>query len=176
MKWPLRLAAFAVPFLIAAPLLQPVSAQVFQWREPRYAIPLALDLPVHVRKDAFGSGLFGAPRSGGRAHRGLDLLAPVGTEVLAAKSGVAKAGRLKNGLGRYVEVHHPDGTMTLYAHLREIRVRDGRRVRQGNVVGTVGRSGNAQRRAIRPHLHFEIWDTRGNPVDPLPLLLNREVS
>jgi murein DD-endopeptidase MepM/ murein hydrolase activator NlpD len=91
----------------------------------------------------------------------------VGSDVLAAKSGIAVIGRIHNGLGRYVVIQHPDGWRTRYGHLTEITVRDRQRIRRGQKVGTVGKSGNARWKWIQPHLHFEVWTPEGVPVDPL---------
>ncbi|MBI3333558.1 MAG: M23 family metallopeptidase [Candidatus Omnitrophica bacterium] len=147
-----------------------ISLELFKLREPSYAVPLRLGGPLQVREDPYGSGLFGSRRNGGRRHRGVDWVAPVGTPVLAAKSGRAFLGRLRNGMGRYVEVRHPDGSVTRYGHLKTVAIRDGGRIRRGEVVGAVGKSGNARRRLIQPHLHFEIWNKEGEAVDPLTVM------
>jgi murein DD-endopeptidase MepM/ murein hydrolase activator NlpD len=73
-------------------------------------------------------------------------------------------------MGRYVEIRHPDGWLSRYGHLKSIAIRDRQRVHRGDAVGAVGKSGNAGRRLIRPHLHFEVWDDKGNPVDPLGVM------
>lgn len=161
---------FTVPILLLIPAYPSISLAIFRFREPTFESPLALAGPLQIRKDPYGSGYFGARRNGGRRHRGVDLLAPVGTPVVAAKSGRASLGRTKNGMGRYVEVRHPDGWMTRYGHLKEIRIRDRQRVRRGRLLGTVGKTGNAKRRIIQPHLHFEVIDPRGKFVDPLGLI------
>lgn len=162
-----RLLTLTLPVFLLIPAYPMVSLRLFQWREPLYQVPIERAGPIQIRQDAFGSGLFGARRSGGRSHRGLDLAAPIGTPVLAAKSGRVLIGRLHNGLGRYVEIHHPDGCATLYGHLKEILVRDRQSIRRGQPLGTVGKSGNARRRWVQPHLHFETWNEEGVPVDPL---------
>ncbi len=165
--WSLGLGLPLVLWVAAYPYF---SVWLFKMREPTFAVPLAVEAPLQIRKDPYGSGEFGAHRSGGRRHRGVDLTAPVGTEVWAAKSGRVAIGRLKNGLGRYVEVHHPDGWRTRYAHLNQIAVRDGQRIGRGQLLGTVGKTGNARRRLIQSHLHFEVWDVEGVPVDPLTVI------
>lgn len=165
-----RLLALAVPLALLVPVTPTLSVWIFKLREPTYQIPLAGMVPLEIREDPYGSGLFGAPRSGGRTHRGVDLVAPIGTPVLAAKSGTVVIGRLRNGMGRYVKVQHPDGWITLYGHLKGICVRDRQPVRRGEPLGTVGKSGNARRRLIRPHLHFEVWNDEGVAVDPLTVM------
>lgn len=174
--WLLPTAALAL-----LPAYPSLSLAWFRFREPVFETPLAQRLPLEVREDAYGSGLFGARRSGGRKHRGIDLAAPEGTPVLAAKSGTAWVGKKRNGMGRYVVIEHPDGWKTRYGHLSEIAIRDRQRVRRGEPIGRVGKTGNARYRRMRAHLHFEIWDPDGQPVDPtevinpeIPLLLPGE--
>ncbi len=118
--------------------------------------PIALAWPVDAPVgDSFG------PR-GDRFHAGLDLLAPLGTEVGAAAAGrVTYAGRLAGGWGNLVVVAHVDGVRTMYAHLSSVAVRVGERVSGGTVVGAVGATGDA----TGPHLHFEVR-VRGAAVDP----------
>ena len=104
-------------------------------------------------------------RSGGR-HAGIDILAPAGTEVLAASPGIAKhVERGKRGYGNSVVIDHGEGITTLYGHLAAIRVQSGETVPAGAVIGTVGRSGNA----TTHHLHFELR-VDGEAVDPIPYL------
>jgi len=104
-------------------------------------------------------------RSGGR-HEGIDILAPAGTEVLAALPGrVEYAGSGMRGYGRAVILDHGDGITTLYGHLATIRVQSGETVPAGAVIGKVGRSGNA----TTYHLHFELR-VDGEAVDPVPYL------
>ena len=119
-------------------------------------------------------GEFAAPRSGGRTHEGFDVTAACGTRLLAAQGGwvrkVADDPPLK---GHYVVIRgRGTGHDYLYAHLpRPSPLRAGERVRTGQRIGVVGRSGNA---ASTPcHLHFEIWPRghgRGRPIDPGPML------
>lgn len=104
-------------------------------------------------------------RSGGR-HAGVDILAPAGTEVVAASPGIVEyTGSGKRGYGRAVILDHGEGITTLYGHLATIRVQSGEIVPAGAVVGTVGRSGNA----TTHHLHFELR-VGGVAVDPVPYL------
>lgn len=164
------LLTLTLPLLLLAPMYPSVSVWIFKMREPSFQVPIAVSGPLQIRSDPYGSGLFGARRSGGRKHRGVDLVAPVGSRAVASKSGTAMIGRKKNGMGRYVEVRHPDGWMSRYGHLKSITIRDRQRVRRGDAVGTVGKSGNAKRRIIQPHLHFEVWNEKEEPLDPLAFL------
>jgi len=108
-------------------------------------------------------GRFG--KKGREPHDGIDLAAPEGTPVRTARSGrILYAGEQK-GYGNIVIVDHGDNLMTLYAHNRDLRVRTGQKVRDGQVVATVGQSGKTS----GPHLHFEVR-REGLPVDPLDYL------
>jgi len=118
-----------------------------------------------VRNDAKGEGRFGAPRGGTHRHQGVDLAAPLGHPVRAIRSGrVVRAGAHR-GLGRFVQLAHGRDLRSLYAHLGTITVTTGQRLRQGEVIGTVGKTGNARHRWIVPHLHVEVARA-GQPVDP----------
>ena len=109
--------------------------------------------------DGFG------PR-GNRFHAGIDLPAPYGARVRAARYGrVVRAGWDSGGFGYLVVVRHRRHVTTFYAHLSAIAVRRGERVRAGERIGRVGASGEA----TGPHLHFEVR-RRGAAVDPLPAL------
>ncbi len=107
---------------------------------------------------------FGDRRSNHR-HTGIDIDASPGDPVRATRAGrVLFAGR-RSGYGRLVILDHGRGLSSWYAHLDEIHVRAGERIRAGARLGRAGRSGNA--RGV--HVHFEIR-RRGRPVDPLVLL------
>ncbi|MEM7739188.1 MAG: M23 family metallopeptidase [Pseudomonadota bacterium] len=94
-------------------------------------------------------------------HHGIDLAAPRGTEVRAAKAGkVIYRGRRK-GFGRLVIIDHGRGEHTYYAHLSSYTTRKGRSVKRGQRIGRVGKSG----RASGHHLHFEIRQN-GKSVNP----------
>jgi murein DD-endopeptidase MepM/ murein hydrolase activator NlpD len=98
-------------------------------------------------------------------HQGTDYAAPHGTEVRAAASGVVTHADRRGGYGNLVEIHHPDGYATRYAHLSEVSVRDGATVSRGEVIGRVGMTGLA----TGPHLHFEVRRD-GRPTDPEAVL------
>jgi murein DD-endopeptidase MepM/ murein hydrolase activator NlpD len=122
-----------------------------------------------IRNDSRGSGYFGAERNGGRLHQGLDLFAPVGSDVMAVRSGRVIAAQQNRGMGKFVAIKHADGIRTIYGHLAQIYVRRFSFVRQGQVIGAVGKTGNANYRDIQPHLHFELKKD-GVPQDPLEYL------
>lgn len=106
---------------------------------------------------------WGAPRSGGRRHQGVDMLAPVGTPLQAVVSGIIEHG--SNRLGGVTAVLLGDnGNRYYYAHLSAYEGIPGR-YEQGQVIGYIGDSGNA---TGVPHLHFEIRPNYGVPVNPYP--------
>lgn len=96
-----------------------------------------------------------------RAHHGVDFAAPEGAPILAAQGGVVVSAGPRGGYGNAVEVAHPDGTTSLYAHAHEVTVREGQQVAAGEVLATVGSTG----RSTGNHLHFEVR-VGGRPVDP----------
>ena len=105
-----------------------------------------------------------------RMHTGVDLSAQPGTAVHATGDGrVTVAGRSGDmgGYGICVVVDHGYGFKTLYAHLQEVAVREGQRVKRGNVVGKVGRTGLAQ----GYHLHYEVIQN-GERVNPVYYFFN----
>ncbi len=103
-----------------------------------------------------------------RAHRGVDYSADAGTPVMATGNGVIVRRDWSDTYGRVVDVRHPNGFLTRYAHLRDWRrgQRIGTRVAQGEVVGYVGMTGLA----TGPHLHYEMHRA-GRRVDPLAIEL-----
>ena len=98
-------------------------------------------------------------------HAGLDIGAPDGTEVHAARDGTVEEASENEPLGRYVVVTHPGGYQTVYGHLSAINVTIGERVSTGSILGAVGHTG----RATGPHLHFEVR-TKAGTRDPLQLI------
>jgi len=144
---------------------------VWAINEAQYINKLKLQVPIEykgklkLRQDGYGKGYFGAHRNGKRRHNGIDLLAEIGTPVLAARSGWVINAEKKRGIGDYVEIRHSKGLVTIYGHLSEILVKKGQRVRQGQIIGKVGKTGNANYKTMLPHLHFEIRENN-IPQDP----------
>jgi murein DD-endopeptidase MepM/ murein hydrolase activator NlpD len=144
-----------------------------------------LVLPVAGVKPEELVDTWGQSRGGGmREHHAIDIMAPRGTPVVAAAPGrVEKIFESRNG-GHTVYVRSPDGaTVYYYAHLDAYRpgLAEGQRVGTGDVIATVGSTGDASPEA--PHLHFEIkrmapgegwW--QGQEVNPYPLLAGKAVA
>jgi murein DD-endopeptidase MepM/ murein hydrolase activator NlpD len=97
-------------------------------------------------------------------HPGIDWAAPRGTAVRAAGNGVVVAAKRFGAYGRYVRIEHGSTVATTYAHLERYArgLRPGRRVHQGDLIGSVGSTG----RASGPHVHYEVL-VAGHQVDPL---------
>lgn len=110
---------------------------------------------------------FGAPRHQG-SHEGVDVMADRGTPLVAVASGtVNRLTRTESGLGGiYVWLERADGTEYYYAHMHSIApgLQAGSAVAAGQVIGTVGNTGDARHGA--PHLHFEIRPAGSSPIDP----------
>jgi len=171
-KWPRGKRPHIVVgcFLLVATafsLYRPLYVAVYKWKEPYFAAPVHLEeetLPI--RNDDWGEGHFGAKRKGGRSHNGIDIKADIGTVVYAAKSGRATCCDNPKGFGKYIKIIHPDGFTTTYGHLKDWLIEAEARVRQGQAIGLVGKSGNASAKSMQPHLHFEIRDG-DKPVNPM---------
>jgi len=104
-------------------------------------------------------------RKGKSPHDGIDLAAPAGTPVRTAGEGSVLFAGPQQGYGLLVIIEHAHGLVTVYAHNRDLRVRTGQQIREGQVIATVGESGKTS----GPHLHFEVRQD-GAPVDPLEVL------
>ena len=116
------------------------------------------------RASAVVTSEFGAPRGRSR-HEGIDLSAPAGTPVTATADGVVAFAGRSGDFGRLVIIDHGFGWQTRYAHLKRIKVKKGKKVARGEIIGTVGKSGNA----TGSHLHYEVRRD-GRAVDPRPYL------
>ena len=101
-------------------------------------------------------------RRRGRFHAGIDLRAPQGTPIHASAAGRVKFSGYNRGYGHIIVIDHGRGIETAYAHNSRNIAKKGQRVKQGEVVGTVGRSGNA----TGYHVHFE-FRRNGQAINPI---------
>ncbi|MBT4762155.1 MAG: M23 family metallopeptidase [Bdellovibrionaceae bacterium] len=100
------------------------------------------------------------------SHAGIDLASHRGTPILAAHEGtIIFAGKKYRGYGNMIIIERDDDWGSLYAHLDKLYIKSGEYVKQGEVIGTMGRTG----RATGVHLHFELIYQK-IPVDPIPHL------
>jgi len=101
-----------------------------------------------------GYGMRASPISGRmHFHRGIDLAAPMGTEIFAAADGEVVETGYDRVLGYFVRISHARNWTTLYGHMQRIGTTAGARVRAGTPIGWVGSTGYS----TGPHLHFEMW-------------------
>lgn len=94
-------------------------------------------------------------------HNGVDLGASSGTPIYASRSGTVTTAVYSGSWGNYVQIDHGDGFSSLYAHMTKFVVSNGQKVKQGQVIGYVGSTGQS----TGPHLHFTIYNN-GTAVDP----------
>ncbi|MGH3411958.1 MAG: M23 family metallopeptidase [Marmoricola sp.] len=105
-------------------------------------------------------------------HTGLDFAAPYGTPIFAVADGVVTATGYDGSYGNRTVETLPDGTEIWYAHQRDIDVRQGQQVTQGQVIGHIGTTGNT----TGPHVHIEVRPGGGDPVDPYPAFVHHGVK
>ncbi|MET0088540.1 MAG: M23 family metallopeptidase [Candidatus Thiodiazotropha sp.] len=114
-------------------------------------------------------GMRNDPFTGKRTmHKGMDFAAKEGSEVVAVASGVVTWAGERSGYGELVEINHGKGYVTRYGHNKEVLVEIGDRVKQGEVIASMGSTG----RSTGPHVHFEVV-RNGKIVDPTKYILNK---
>jgi len=97
-----------------------------------------------------------------RHHSGIDIANHIGTAIHASRFGRVVFAEYLGAYGLMVEIQHPDGYRTRYAHCDEVLVRVGETVIRGDVIAKMGNTG----RSTGPHLHFEIRNPKGIALDP----------
>jgi len=97
-----------------------------------------------------------------RPHKGTDYAAPVGTPIMATADGTVTESTRRGGNGKYVKIRHNGTYSTQYLHMKAQKVKKGQFVRQGDVIGWVGMTGNTG----GPHVCYRFW-RNGRQVDPL---------
>lgn len=169
----------AVVVGVGAALL-PSTPAAAQTGNPPFEIVFPQDHIQTEFRDTYGHG-----RSGGRSHKGTDLLAPRMTEVYAIADGVVVYVGINNLSGRNIKIDHGDGWQSYYVHLNNDNIgtddgqapwtltvapgiAEGVRVEAGQHIGWVGDSGNAE--WTTPHTHFEIRHDGGS-MNPYPVLV-----
>lgn len=169
--WPRALRALTwlivvAGLMVGAGLL--VEKPIYALRLALREAPAVLPVPVAGVTPRRLHDTWGAARSEGRRHQGIDIFAPRGRPVIANTEGLIwRTGENRLG-GIVVWVLGPGRQLHYYAHLDRIGpVSRGARVHVGQVLGYVGTSGNA--RGTPPHLHYGIYTATG-PINPYPLL------
>jgi murein DD-endopeptidase MepM/ murein hydrolase activator NlpD len=165
LRWLAALVVLAVLGRLLYPYARQAARVVRLVREPA---PATLPVPVEGVEPSQLADTWGAARSEGRTHEGIDIFAPRETQVLAATRGiVVRRGWNRLG-GRAISILGPGGQYHYYAHLEGYDDPDlGDWVEAGEVIGYVGDSGNAQ--GTPTHLHYGIYEG-GEAINPYPRL------
>ena len=125
-----------------------------------------MQLPLSKKIVTSEFGYRTSPISGTwKFHAGIDLAAPLGTEVFACKHGIVSVVSYNEIYGNYIDIRHEGKTTSRYAHLSKTLVNPGQRVSTGQTIGLVGSTGAS----TGPHLHFEVREN-GTPQNPADLL------
>ena len=121
-------------------------------------------IPLKEYSVACGFGIRRDPVTGHqRMHEGIDMAAPAGTKIVATGDGTVVHSERVLGYGNLIEIDHGYNYMSRYAHLGELHVKPGDKVRRGDLIGRVGSTG----KSVAPHLHYEVRfkDEAQNPVN-----------
>jgi hypothetical protein len=123
-------------------------------------------MPVQGKiTDGFGPRTPPTPTSSSY-HKGIDVAASEGSPIVASAEGQVISCGPDGSYGNVTRIKHPNGYTTVYAHQSRIGVRMGQNVRQGERIGAVGTTGDS----TGPHLHFEIRNAGGAPIDPMKVI------
>lgn len=170
-------AAAIAPATEMEELLRRARVLAFSWREAGDALKRKVDdmaaTPSILPTSGFITSKFSWNRfhpilNRPRPHLGVDIVAPMGTPVVASARGrISFVGR-RGEFGLMVEVDHGLGRMTRYAHLSRTVVRHGQRVERGDMLGRVGNTGLA----VGPHLHYEVL-IDGRPANPRTFIVEK---
>lgn len=125
--------------------------------------PVGYSAPIHGSWASSGSFTYQPNATHPAGHMGVDMRAAAGTPVFPLTSGVvSNVGTDPKG-GNVVNIQHPGGVATYYAHLATVKVHKGDKVSANTEIGTVGNTGNASH--TFPHCHFQVWQD-GQIQDP----------
>ncbi|MDA3939384.1 MAG: M23 family metallopeptidase [Spirochaetia bacterium] len=125
-------------------------------------------LPTGIISSHFGARV--NPITGNsNYHNGIDIAAPEGTEIMAARSGTIQTIDYNDICGNFISIKHENNYKTLYCHLKNVLVQLNQQVQSGMIIGTVGSTGMT----TGPHLHFEIRNS-GSPRDPSLMILGKK--
>lgn len=107
----------------------------------------------------------------GSSHNGVDIANKIGTPVHAVTDGVVLESGPASGFGQWIRVKQDDGTVGIFGHVDKSFVKAGQHVRAGQKIGTVGNRGQS----TGPHLHYEVRNAQGSPINPHAWLKKRNV-
>src|SRR5689334_18470574 len=132
-------------------------------------LPRTLPIPVDGVTASHLQNTWGYARDGGRHHKGIDIFAPRNTPVRSATEGIVEFKGMKGLGGQVVTITGPGGYRLYYAHLEDFGPQAvGDWVEAGEIIGTVGNSGNAA--ISSTHLHYGIYTPSGTAVNPYTFL------
>lgn len=170
-----KLLLFSVMMLLLSACQPPSEAERLGWQTPywywhlqRQPLSKPLSLPVQEVQLSQISDTWGAARSAGRRHEGVDIFAKRGTPVLSTTRGVVREVGTNNLGGKVIWVTGPAFSSHYYAHLDDYaaNIQAGDWVEAGTLLGYVGNTGNA--RGTPPHLHYGIYLKGQGAVNPYP--------
>jgi murein DD-endopeptidase MepM/ murein hydrolase activator NlpD len=125
--------------------------------------------PVSNMDYSSNFGLRRAPmRHASRNHKGVDIRGPIGTPIYATADAMVGRANWVNGYGKFIELEHGNAIQTRYGHLSALNVIAGQHVRQGDLIGFMGSTGNS----TGSHLHYEVrvGGEAVNPISFLPII------
>lgn len=141
-----KLAEEKEKLLVAIPAIQPINNE-------------------DLTRMASGYGWRSDPFTKARKmHYGMDFTAPKGTPIYATGDGrITRADNNSSGYGKHIRIDHGYGYLSLYGHLSQYNVKQGQKVKRGDLIGFVGSTGRSE----APHLHYEVWkdNDRINPIN-----------
>lgn len=136
-------------------VLKEAQPRIVEQSSQTLAVSRGISRPAGTITSAFG-------QRWGRFHEGVDIAGNYGDPIPAAGIGQVTRAFWYGSYGNFVEIKHPDGKVTRYAHMSKIQVKAGQTVKKGQTIGLVGSTG----RSTGPHIHFEIL-VNGKPKNPL---------
>lgn len=152
------------PYYAFSYMVDPESGDVDYYdEEARPLQSFFLKAPLNFSRisSRFSRSRFHPVQKRWKAHKGTDYAAPHGTPIWSTANGTVIASSYTAGNGNYVKIKHNDTYTTQYLHMSKRNVRNGQRVKQGDVIGYVGSTGLA----TGPHVCYRFW-VRGEQVDP----------
>jgi murein DD-endopeptidase MepM/ murein hydrolase activator NlpD len=156
LRYPVRSEVSGSGVMVAFSAVAPL-----QTRNGSLTLPARLPLSAAPVTSRFGFRAHPI-RGGWQPHWGVDMAAPAGAPIVATMDGVVGSAGWAGGYGWRIDLLHEGGVQTRYAHLSSFNVSTGQTVKQGDVIGFVGSTGNS----TGPHLHYEVR-VDGIAVDPL---------
>ncbi len=145
-----KMAANKTDFIASIPAIQPVSNKKLRSMASGFGYRLHPIYKTH------------------KMHTGIDFTAPSGTPIYATGNGVVEAVELGHrGYGNHVIINHGFGYETLYAHMKKVVAKPGRKVKRGELIGYIGSTGTS----TAPHLHYEVMKN-GKKINPINYFFN----